>query len=172
MGDKCARVYVGTLGIGAPCSVDHDCADGATCALVAPVTQSAGGGTPEGAQRVCAKPVTKRAGDFCADPGSRCEGGSFCAMGEGGAAQCLPARASGELCDRRSTEPQCKLELRCTQDGACGERLPAGAVCQSDADCGADAPNCDTTLDTPRCDAGISFAVGAAACDAFLRGRL
>jgi hypothetical protein len=165
MGDKCARVYVGTMPIGAACSVDHDCADGASCALVSP-------GKPDAQARVCAKPVPKSAGDFCADPGSRCETGSFCAMGEGGAPQCLAARSTGEPCDMRSTDAQCRAELRCTRDGVCGARLPAGAACESDADCGPDAPNCDTTLDSPRCDAGTSFAFGAGACDAFLRGKI
>jgi hypothetical protein len=126
---------------------------------------------PGSSQHVCAPPVVKQIGDFCADPGSLCPAGAFCAAIEGGAAQCQEGRDVGKACDMNAAQSQCKSDLRCTTDGVCAERLGPGEGCATDADCGSQAPYCDTSLAVPVCDAGVAFSVGAPACRQYGAGQ-
>lgn len=158
MSDKCERVYVGTVPIDAACEKDYECGQSAICA---PVT--AGGSSV----RVCAVAIPKKLGDFCADPGSVCAGGSWCAPVKDGAPQCAAQGARGARCDLAGPVDQCAPGLRCTSPGLCDDRLPAGSRCTSSDDCAAGAPLCDQTLETSICDAGLSFAVGAPVCKQF-----
>jgi hypothetical protein len=143
MADTCAQVFLGSADRNEACSVDTDCALGRTCA---PAIVGA-------AARVCADRVAKAKGEFCADPGSVCAEGSFCSTAMG-APMCLPRAAMGEAC---SFTMPCADGLRCDGEGRCSERLPAGATCVSNDDCGPAAPMCDRAAGWV-CDLGLAFA--------------
>jgi hypothetical protein len=103
--------------------------------------------------RVCADRVVKVKGDFCADPGSICESGTFCSTSEG-APICVPRPQLDESC---SLEIPCADGLRCDGRSRCAAKLPAGATCVSNDDCGTAAPMCDRAAGWV-CDVGLSFA--------------
>lgn len=143
MAHACAQVFLGRADRNDACAVDADCVLGRVCAAAIVGTTT----------RVCADPITKRTGEFCADPGSVCESGSFCSMAHA-APICAPKPTLGEACG--PTAP-CADGLRCDDLGRCSEKLPAGARCESNEDCGPSAPLCDRGAGFV-CDIGLSFA--------------
>jgi hypothetical protein len=149
--DLCERVLTGSLSEGHTCAVDYDCAGPLICSPAA-----AGS-----ALLVCAKLEVKMTGDFCADPGSMCSGGAYCAN-EGGAPQCMAPAQSGQACNAQVT---CESTLRCVS-GMCAPRVGPGDACASDGDCDATAPYCDANAGNI-CTIGLTFAAGSYDCRAF-----
>lgn len=141
LNDVCARVFQGTVSQPGGCETSYDCADGLICD-----------------KKRCASRVEKRSGELCGNPGEVCERGAFCAPDQG-VMNCVTKKARGEQCDPQ-TAP-CLEDLRC--DGTCQDRFQSGAACTSDADCASGAPFCDPYIGN-KCDAGLIFAPGAAAC--------
>jgi hypothetical protein len=143
MAEVCAQVFLGSADKNQGCSVDADCMFGRMCAAAIVGTTT----------RVCADPVPKLEGEFCADPGSVCTSGTFCSTIQG-APICQKKAALGESC---SLTFPCTEALRCDGLGRCSERMPAGASCASNDDCAAEAPMCDPAAGFV-CDIGLSFA--------------
>ncbi|HEX7666203.1 MAG TPA: hypothetical protein VF407_16865 [Polyangiaceae bacterium] len=139
--DVCSRTFAGTVDKLQACTSDYDCADDRICD-----------------KKLCADKSVKNQGDLCGNPGEVCSDGSFCTAATGGASQCVAEGAQGAACSE--TQP-CGPTLRC--DNTCSARLGSGASCASDDDCSNDAPYCDPSIGN-KCDLGITFAAGAAAC--------
>ncbi len=152
MGDKCERVFQGTAEKGKPCTSAFDCVSGRLCAPVQPGV----------AQLVCADKVAKAAGDFCADPGSVCAAGSYCAQATGMAAQCTAEAQMGQPCNAALP---CVETLRCSA-GVCVPRQVPGQSCTSNGDCSPTAGFCDTYAGSI-CTVGLTFATGAADCKGY-----
>jgi hypothetical protein len=157
MGDKCERVFEGTSDKNKPCASNYDCISGRLCSPV----------SPGSASRVCADKVSKKSGDFCADPGSSCEAGFYCAAPTSGAAQCVAEAQTGQPCS--ATIP-CGESLRC-QAGTCGARQGPGQTCSSNGDCSPTAGYCDPYAGSI-CTVGLTFATGAADCKGFAAGTV
>ena len=155
MGDRCERVFEGTSDKNKPCTSNYDCMSDRICAPVQPGV----------AQHVCADKVSKKSGDFCADPGSICESGSYCAQPATGAAQCTAEAQSGQPC---SAAIPCAESLRC-QAGTCAARQNPGQACSSNGDCSPVAGYCDAYAGNI-CTVGLTFATGAADCKGFTSG--
>lgn len=155
MGDKCQRVFQGTAEKNKPCTTAYDCVSGRICAPAQP-------GLPT---LVCADKVDKALGDFCADPGSVCAAGSYCAQATGSAAQCTPDAQMGQPCS--ATLP-CVETLRCAA-GVCVARQVPGQACTSNGDCSPTAGFCDTYAGNI-CTVGLTFATGGADCKGYATG--
>ncbi len=141
MNDVCSRAFAGTVDKLQGCTSDYDCASDRICD-----------------KKLCADKSTKNQGDLCGNPGEVCADGSFCTASTGGASQCVAQGAQGAACS--DTLP-CGPSLRC--DNTCGPRFGSGGACASDNDCASDAPFCDPNIGN-KCDLGVTFAAGAAAC--------
>ena len=143
MDDVCAYVYQGNSTTN--CNVKYDCAGNKICD-----------------KKFCADKVTKNKGQPCANPGEVCATGSYCAPDPVTSnLVCLAKAAQSAACS--ATVP-CVETLRC--DGltsTCMPRFGAGESCGTTDDCIATAPYCDPYLGC-KCDLGLSFAAGAAAC--------
>lgn len=85
--DKCERVFAGSAKVNQTCQTDFDCSGGLVCSPVVPGSTSS----------VCAGTTQVNQGDFCENPGSQCQN-SYCAVQEGGAAQCAPLATNGQSC--------------------------------------------------------------------------
>jgi hypothetical protein len=144
--DACNYVYQGSAAKTEACTVNYDCADKSHICD----------------KGLCAPKATKNSGELCGNPGEICNTGSFCMM-MGATYSCVPKLGSGMTCD--ATTPPCLENLRCA-GGSCIDRVMLGADCTSDGDCGMAAPYCNLYAGG-RCSLGLSFAEGAAACDAF-----
>lgn len=108
----------------------------------------------------CAPQSMKALGELCANPGEICDPTqAFCALANG-IFQCVPRRKLNESCQ----DGPCIPSLRC--DTVCKEKLKAADSCANDQDCPNDAPYCDPAVEN-KCDAGLIFAPGAAACKLF-----
>jgi hypothetical protein len=151
--DTCARVFAGNVDKNQACQSDYDCAGTRVCAPIAGTTQ-----------HVCADPVAKGAGDFCADPGSTCATDTYCAVQDGGAPQCIHSVTAGPCSD---TVP-CVSADRCVA-GLCEPRAGAGQACTANGDCSPDAPFCDTYAGGI-CTVGLTFATGALDCHGYQAG--
>jgi hypothetical protein len=143
MAAVCAQVFLGRADRNEACSIDTDCAVGRMCAPAIIGTTL----------RVCADRVVKSRGEFCSDPGSVCEDGTYCATAHG-APICAPRAAAGDVC---SLAVPCADGLRCDGESRCSEKLAPGAICVSNDDCSAAAPMCDRAAGWV-CDVGLSFA--------------
>jgi hypothetical protein len=140
--ETCGRVFTGSQKALQACVSDFDCEGSMICSKL-----------------LCAMPSSKSKGAGCASAGDQCEAGSFC--NEAGAASvCLAKKASGESC---SMTAPCLEDLRC--NNVCGPRFASGVACATDDDCASSAPYCDPAINN-KCDAGLIFAPGAAACKA------
>lgn len=155
MGDRCERVFEGKSDKNKPCTSNYDCINGRICSPVQPGVS----------QHVCADKVSKKSGDFCADPGSSCESGSYCAQATGSAAQCTAEAQTGQPCS--ATIP-CNESLRC-QSGTCAARQTQGQGCSSNSDCAPIAGYCDPYAGNI-CTIGLTFATGASDCKGFAAG--
>lgn len=143
----CAYVFQGDST--AACAVKYDCAGGVD-------------------QKICDKSqcstrTVKNKGAGCANPGEVCNpADSYCATATGGASPtCLAKAAQSEPC---SASIPCVPAMRC--DGTtntCVPRAMATESCSVNDDCATAAPYCDPYVGH-RCDVGLSFAGGAAAC--------
>ena len=139
--DTCGRVFQGSQKALQACASNYDCDGAMICDKM-----------------LCAMPSSKSKSAGCASAGDQCEAGSYC--NEAGAASvCLAKKASGEQCN--ATAP-CLEDLRC--NNTCLPRFTTGVPCATDDDCASTAPYCDPALN--KCDAGLIFAPGAAACKA------
>ncbi|HEX3696675.1 MAG TPA: hypothetical protein VH374_14945 [Polyangia bacterium] len=145
MNTACEYVFQGDVQESAPCTVKYDC----TGTLICDKT-------------LCAKKVVKNLNDLCGNPGEVCNAGSYCTM-MGVVYRCVAKHMAGEACDD-DTNP-CLESLRCLA-GTCAARVTAGAACTSDDDCAMAVPYCDPYIGN-KCDQGLSFGGGAAACAAF-----
>ncbi|HEY2904040.1 MAG TPA: hypothetical protein VGL59_25860 [Polyangia bacterium] len=145
MNDACEYVFQGDVKESSPCSVKYDC----TGTLICDKT-------------LCAKKVVKNLNDLCGNPGEICNTGSYCSM-MGSVYKCVAKHMVDEACDN-DTNP-CLESLRCLA-GKCAARAAAGAACTSDDDCATAVPYCDPYTGN-KCDLGLSFGGGAAACAAF-----
>jgi hypothetical protein len=150
--DVCERVFVGNADKNKPCTTNYDCASGRVCAPVQPGV----------AQTVCADKTPANVGDFCANPGTECATGSYCATSMAGAAQCTARGAVGAACT--ATSP-CLESLRCFM-GTCVDRAKPGEACNSNNDCPDVDPYCDPYAGNI-CAIGLSFATGAPDCKVF-----
>jgi hypothetical protein len=141
LANTCGRVFQGTAMALAACTTDFDCSGSLICdkMLCAP-----------------ANPVAKGAG--CASAGDQCATGSYCSSA-GAASVCVAKGATGDMC---SAALPCSEDLRC--NNVCGPRFDTGTACASNDDCASTAPYCDPAIN--KCDAGLIFAPGAAACKA------
>lgn len=139
--DTCGRVFQGTQKALQTCVSTYDCEGSMICDKM-----------------LCAMPNSKSKGSGCASAGDQCEAGSYCSEA-GAASVCLGKKASGEQCN--ATLP-CLEDLRC--NNVCGTRFATGVACATDDDCASGAPYCDPAIN--KCDAGLIFAPGAAACKA------
>jgi hypothetical protein len=137
--DACNYVFQGSVDPGGACTTKYDCAGIVICD-----------------RGRCATAVTVEDGEPCRDPGQVCGPGLTCANDPDPA--CTAKKELGEACD--AINP-CLEELRCA--GTCLSPLPPGSPCTSDGDCDAAAPYCDPSAGKV-CDAGLSFAPGAASC--------
>lgn len=151
--DKCARVFEGAADKNKACTSNYDCISGRICAPVQPGV----------AQLVCADKIAKNLSDFCADPGSTCPTGAFCAQATGGAAQCQARAQLNQAC---SAAAPCAETLRCS-GGTCTPRATPGQSCASNDDCSPTAGYCDPNANNI-CTVGLTFATGAADCKAFV----
>jgi hypothetical protein len=143
MDDVCAYVYQGNSTT--TCTVKYDCAGTKICD-----------------KKSCADKVIKNKGQLCANPGEVCNTGSYCAADPvSGNLTCLDKAAQGAACS--ATVP-CLETLRCDgATGTCLARFTAGQSCGSSDDCVAAAPYCDQSIGC-KCDLGLSFSAGGAAC--------
>ncbi len=136
----CGRVVQGTVASLSGCTTDFDCVGALICD-----------------KSLCAPKVVKKLTELCGNPGELCDVGAYCAA-VGGSRQCLAKKNSGEACDASQL---CVETQRCAI--TCQPRLPSGGPCASNDDCAPTAPYCDPYLSN-KCDAGLAFAPGAAAC--------
>lgn len=145
MEDACQYVFQGNVKEGSACTVKYDCQNNLICD-----------------KGLCAKKVTKNKDDLCGNPGEVCSTGSYCTM-MGAVYKCVAKHMAGEACDN-DTNP-CVEALRCL-DGKCQDRAAMGGACTSNDDCAMTVPYCDPYIGN-KCDKGLSFGGGAAACAAF-----
>jgi hypothetical protein len=153
--DVCNRVFQGTEQTDAPCTTDYDCVNNGVCSEV-----------PGASQSVCAPPEPADAGQFCANPGTECATGTYCAASATGGAPICTARVTmGGVC---SSTTLCLETLRCV-DATCVAREETGGACTTDDDCSPTAPYCDTYAGGI-CTVGLEFATGASDCKGFEPG--
>ena len=150
--DKCSRVFVGTTDKNKLCTNDFDCASDRVCTPAQP-------GAP---QLVCADKVSKSQGDFCADPGSECATGTYCASSTAAAAQCQARGQHGTPCS--ATQP-CLESLTCSA-GTCTDRSGPGKTCATNDDCSPTAGYCDPYA-ANICTVGLTFATGSLDCKGY-----
>ncbi len=139
----CAKVFTGDVKTLAPCTGDLECEGDLICD-----------------KKFCAEKNEKPGGQPCGNPGDVCASGFYCDVGST-PAQCKAVGAAGAVCDE--THP-CDASLRCSNN--CKDRVQSGGACTTDDDCASSAPYCDPNLGN-KCDAGQTFAAGAAACKSF-----
>jgi len=144
MADVCALVFHGDSAT--TCAVKYDCKD---------------------ASRICDKGncavrVVKNKGQLCGNPGEVCSAGAYCAPdpANNNLFTCLGKAAQSMACS--ATIP-CLENLRCDSTSTCQARVNATETCATNDDCIATAPYCDPYIGH-KCDSGLSFAGGAAAC--------
>jgi len=150
MDDKCAYVFQGNAPATGNCAVKYDC-------------MSMSNICDKG---ICANKVNKNKGDLCANPGEVCNIGAYCAQdpAHNNLFYCLAKAAQGMPC---SAAVPCVENLRC--DGvtnSCQPRANATESCTTNDDCVSGASYCDPYIGN-KCDTGLSFAGGAAACAAY-----
>jgi len=138
----CNKVFQGTADKNQACTVDADCQGSYICD-----------------KKFCATKVDKNLSDPCGNPGDICDDTSYCAAGTPNI-----CTARGKMNDACSADKPCTTDLYC--NGVCQAKKTSGAPCVASTDCADSAPYCDPN-NTMKCDAGISFAVGAAACKPF-----
>jgi len=164
----CARAIVGTLGTGAGCYSDEECASG-SCDTSACTSTSCCLGT-------CAAAMTTVAiGGDCSAPTASCVDGSICQAGATGGATCVAKVAAGQPC---AALTECAPGTLCVNDATTGQsicgNLPThGASCAASQFCDAATDYCNLTtgLCTSRVAAGGACpsggeCVAAAFCDA------
>ena len=144
MNEACQYVFQGDVAESSPCKVKYDCTGTLICD-----------------KGVCAKKTTKNATELCGNPGEICNTGSICTM-MGAVYKCLPKGMLAAMCDE--TTP-CLETLHCV-GGKCAERAAVGGACTSNGDCASTVPYCDPYIGN-KCDKGLTFGGGAAACAAF-----
>jgi hypothetical protein len=140
--DACNKVFQGTADKNQACLVDADCTGSLLCD-----------------KKFCASKVDKSLSDPCGNPGDICDSSSYCAAGT--PAICTARAKLNEVCS--ATKP-CTSDLYCS--GVCSQKKGSGAPCLVSTDCSDAAPYCDPN-NTNKCDAGVSFAVGASSCKDF-----
>lgn len=138
----CNKVFQGTADKNQACTVDADCLGSFICD-----------------KKFCATKVDKALSDPCGNPGDICDDNSYCASGTPNV-----CTARGKLNDPCSADKPCTKDLYCL--GVCTAKKASGSTCNASSDCSDAAPFCDPN-NNMKCDAGISFAVGATACKAF-----
>jgi len=141
--DVCQRAYQGVGQKLGPCQETYDCAGSLVCD-----------------KSLCAALVIRQLGELCANPGEICNPENAFCVQTNGIYQCVERRKASESC----TDIPCLPSLRC--DGVCQEKLRAADQCTRDEQCPQDAPYCDSAVGN-KCDAGLIFAPGAAACKDF-----
>lgn len=151
--DICERVFQGSAANNSSCSSNYDCTNNEICSPV----------TPGSAQNVCAAAVQVTVNGFCANPGSVCAAGSYCAATPGSAAECQAGAQSGQSC---VASDACGPSLRCSSAGLCVAQAGPGEACAQDSDCSSTAPYCDPYASNI-CTVGLTFATGADDCSAF-----
>jgi len=148
--DQCNLVFAGTVPANGNCVTSYDCESPNVCG-------SNGSCGPSGA--------AKQAGEGCADPGDVCTTGTVCSL-QGTHFLCSTGVPVGSSCS--ATNP-CASSAECVK-GKCKALSEEGGACTSDADCDQTAQNsgfCDTSLKSPICTAGYSFATEAPDCSGF-----
>ncbi len=160
--DTCERVFTGNLAQAASCTSPYDCANGAACAPVAPMSTAF----------ICADAVQVDAGSLCGQAGQECATDTYCALQPTSAYACVPSATEGQPCSPTGTP--CVSADRCAANGAtsfsCEPRVAPGMPCSSDSDCLPAAPYCDPNAGSI-CTLGLTFAVLSADCTAYVPGK-
>jgi hypothetical protein len=149
MDDACQYVFQGNIKEGKDCTVKYDCEG----TLICDTAKS---------PSLCAKKVVKNMGDLCGNPGEVCNTGSYCTK-MGDVFRCVAKLTANQACDVDANP--CVEALRCLA-GTCQTRADSGGACTSDDDCATTVPYCDPYIGN-KCDQGLTFGGGAAACAAF-----
>jgi hypothetical protein len=151
----CDKVFGGTSGHHAACTVDSDCTtNGDVCAAA-----------PGSNNKTCVTPTPKQIGDACADPGDQCPASAYCAP-QSGTSTCVAAATAGQTCN--PTTP-CAGGFHCV-NGACSALAGQGQPCSATSDCSQSgtALYCDTYTDqqtpTTACVTALTFARGSVDC--------
>jgi len=145
MDDACQYVFQGSVKANSPCTIKYDCDGTMICD-----------------KGLCANKVVKNLNDLCGNPGEICNTGSYCQQ-MGAVYKCVAKHMASEACDV-DTNP-CLEALRCL-NGTCQARADSGGACTSDDDCATAVAYCDPYIGN-KCDTGLTFGGGAAACAAF-----
>jgi hypothetical protein len=147
--DICGFVFQGTSTD--VCTVKYECAGGVNSKICD--------------KGQCKAQIVTNKGQGCANAGQVCAAGSYCADDPAtatvGDLVCVGKAAQSAAC---STDIPCQEMFRC--DGitnTCAARLASGDSCTSNDDCAVATPYCDPYIGN-KCDQGLSFAAGAAAC--------
>ncbi len=161
MQDTCNKVFQGSVDKDKECASNYDCIGNRICAPVAP------GST----MSVCADSQNANPGDFCANPGTVCQGNSYCAVPMGGAPQCTAEPTEGQAC---GAAIPCASSLRCAAGTCTPQVAPAGA-CTTNSDCGPMAGYCDPNVGSrcgagACCTSGLIFAPGSLDCNPYMPG--
>jgi hypothetical protein len=109
----------------------------------------------------CADKVTKNKDQLCGNPGEVCATGSYCKLDTASTTYtCVAKGAQGAACDAATP---CVEALRCDSTATCQPRANPTETCATNDDCATTAPYCDPYIGH-KCDSGLSFGGGAAAC--------
>ena len=140
--DVCNFVFQGTSADS--CTVKYECAGSVN-------------------SKICDKGQCKA--QMVTDKGAGCAAGSYCADDPATATvgDLVCVAKAGQSADCGATVP-CLETFRCdATSNTCAARLASGESCTSSDDCASAAPYCDPYIGN-KCDLGLSFAPGAAAC--------
>ena len=157
----CGYVYQGNVMLLAGyCSTQFDCAGPTDGTIVC-----------DSHANTCAIAKTVGGGERCDPTGDVCATDFYCPPSDSSAAVCT-ADGTAAAASACTSTVLCDSNSHCVYDdsgvysspGVCRPLAGMGEVCSSDRDCSAAAPYCN--INDYRCDVGLRFVPGSAACNA------